>query len=125
MPGLVCTLDKSLCTVNRNMLSLYPDLWSVFYIFRILIRILIHTAIDEITGYLLNLGQTDIYNLGLTLGLNHLHLKKMRDLETFRDDVIAAWLQKEDQVTRRGVPTYIFVTLYQVTFPNECIIPQF
>ena len=37
------------------------DLWSVFYIF----CILIHTAIDdlhEITDYLLNLGQTDIYN---------------------------------------------------------------
>ena len=30
----------------------------------------------------------------------------MRDSETLRDDVIAAWLQKEDQVTRRGVPTW-------------------
>ena len=81
------------------------DLWSVFYIF----RIRIHTAIDdlnEITDYLLNLGQTDIYNLGLALGLNQPHVKKMKDSETFRDDVIAAWLQKEDQVTRRGVPIW-------------------
>ena len=70
---------------------------------------LLHTAIDdlyEITDYLLNLGQTNIYNLGLALGLNQPRVKNMRDSETFRDDVIAAWLQKEDQVTRRGVPTW-------------------
>ena len=70
----------------------------------------IHTAIDdflEVTDYLpKDLGQTDIYNLGLTLGLNQPHVKNMRDSETFRDDVIAAWLQKEDQVTRRGLPTW-------------------
>ena len=30
----------------------------------------------------------------------------MKDSETFRDDMIAAWLQKEDQVTKRGVPTW-------------------
>ena len=74
-----------------------------------LLHTYIHTAIDdvyEVTNYLLNLGQTDIYNLGLTLGLNQPRVRKMKDSETFRDDVIAAWLQKEDQVTRRGVPTW-------------------
>ena len=30
----------------------------------------------------------------------------MRDSDTFRDDVIAAWLQKEDNVTKKGVPTW-------------------
>ena len=30
----------------------------------------------------------------------------MKDSETFRDDMIAAWLQKEDQVIKRGVPTW-------------------
>ena len=30
----------------------------------------------------------------------------MASSETFRDDMIAAWLQKEDQVTKRGVPTW-------------------
>ena len=30
----------------------------------------------------------------------------MRDSETFRDDMIDAWLQKEDQVTERGKPTW-------------------
>ena len=69
-----------------------------------------HTATDDILDvkrYLLNLGHTDIHYLGLTLGLNHLHLKKMReDSDTFKEDMIAAWLQKEDQVTRRGLPTW-------------------
>jgi len=30
----------------------------------------------------------------------------MSDSNTFRDDVIAAWLQKEDCVIKRGVPTW-------------------
>ena len=30
----------------------------------------------------------------------------MRDSDTFRDDMIDAWLQKEDQVLKRGMPTW-------------------
>ena len=30
----------------------------------------------------------------------------MSDSETFIDDMIDAWLQKEDQVLKRGVPTW-------------------
>ena len=30
----------------------------------------------------------------------------MESSETFRDDMIAAWLQKVVQVTKRGVPTW-------------------
>ena len=70
----------------------------------------IHTAIGDlvqVTNYLLGLQHIDIYNLGLTLGLHQPHLKeKMKTSETFRDDVIAAWLQKEDQVLKKGVPTW-------------------
>ena len=33
-------------------------------------------------------------------------MKSMRDSDTFTDDVIYAWLQKEDQVLERGVPTW-------------------
>ena len=71
--------------------------------------VLLATAIDDhydVTNYLLYLGTTHIYNLGQTLGLNQPHVRSMRDSDTFRDDVIAAWLQREDQVTRRGVPTW-------------------
>ena len=73
---------------------------------------LIHTAIDdllEVTDYLpKDLGQKEIYNLGIALGLKQPHVKKMRDSDTFKDDVIAAWLeQKEDQITKRGIkPTW-------------------
>ena len=73
---------------------------------------LTHAAIDdllEVTDYLpKDLGQTEIYNLGITLGLKQPHVKEIRDSDTFKDDVIAAWLeQKEDQVTKRGIkPTW-------------------
>ena len=68
-----------------------------------------HTDIGDlvdVTDYLLHLGKAEIHNLGLTLGLYHPHLKSMRDSETFREDMIAAWLQKEDQVIKMGVPTW-------------------
>lgn len=70
---------------------------------------LIHAAIDdllEVTNYLLDFGKTDIHNLGLSLGLNYPHLTKMGGSETFRDDMVAAWLQKEDQVLKQGVPSW-------------------
>ena len=77
--------------------------------FRYLFCCIIYTAIHdllEVTDYLLNLKQTDIYYLGLTLGLTHPHLKNMESSNTFRENMIAAWLQKEDDVTRRGLPTW-------------------
>ena len=70
---------------------------------------LIYSAIGdliEVTNYLLDLQHDDMYNLGLTLGLYQPHLKKIETSKTFRDDVIAAWLQKEDQVLKMGIPTW-------------------
>ena len=70
---------------------------------------LLHAAIDdhlEVTDYLVDFGQTDIHNLGLALGLYHRHLKSMGDSDTFLDDMIDAWLQREDQVLKRGMPTW-------------------
>ena len=56
---------------------------------------------------MLDLEKTDIYNLGLVLGLKQPEVKKMQGSETFRDDMIAAWLeQKEDQVAKKGKPTW-------------------
>jgi len=69
----------------------------------------IHVAIGDlaqVTDYLLSLSTINIYNLGLTLGLHQPHLKDMKTSETFRDDMIAAWLQKEDQVLKKGIPTW-------------------
>ena len=55
---------------------------------------------------MLDFGKNDSYNLGLELGLNQPHVKNMRDSDTFRDDVIASWLQKEDRVVKTGEPTW-------------------
>ena len=69
----------------------------------------IHSAIGDlvdVTNYLLDLQHDDIYNLGLTLGLYYPRLNKMKTSKRFRDDVIAAWLQKEDQVQKMGIPTW-------------------
>ena len=43
-----------------------------------------------------------IYNFGLVLGLKQIKLTSLMDSTTFLDDIIAAWLQKEDQVMEKG-----------------------
>ena len=60
----------------------------------------------EITEYLIDLEKNDIYNLGLALGLSQHKVKAKKDSDTFLDDVITAWLQKEDQVIRMGEPSW-------------------
>ena len=57
----------------------------------------------EITDYLFGLNNTHVYHLGVVLGISHHRMKEIKDSETFLDDMIAAWLQKVDQV---GVPTW-------------------
>ena len=47
-----------------------------------------------------------IYDLGLVLGLTQTKVKEMMDSATFRDDVIAAWLRKEDSVKEKGEPSW-------------------
>ena len=60
----------------------------------------------DITDYLFEMGKIDVYNLGLLLGLCHHKLKTKMDSSTFLDDVIAAWLRKEDQVKKKGEPSW-------------------
>ena len=60
----------------------------------------------DIKCYLLDLEKNHIYNLGLALGLSQRKVKRMRDSETFIDDVLAAWLRREDDVQKRGVPSW-------------------
>ena len=60
----------------------------------------------EITKYLMTLNKTHIYRLALVLGLSEHRAKSMKDSETFLNDVVVAWLQKTDQVMKRGVPTW-------------------
>ena len=60
----------------------------------------------DITDYLLPLEKTHIYYLGLVLGISQHKTKAMMDSSTFLDDVIAAWLRREDQVKKKGEPSW-------------------
>ena len=60
----------------------------------------------DVTNYLDELDKTHIYNLGMVLGLGPQRLRHMSNSNTFLDDVISGWLQRLDQVDRRGVPSW-------------------
>ena len=60
----------------------------------------------SITDYLLDMDKSHIYNLGLVLGLRQTKVKTLKDSDTFLDDVITAWLRKEDQVAEKGEPSW-------------------
>ena len=53
--------------------------------------------LTDITDYLLQL-ETHLYNLGLVVGISQHKTKAMMDSSTFLNDVIAAWLRREDQL---------------------------
>ena len=60
----------------------------------------------DVTDYLQNMETTHIYNLGLVLGLIQGKVKAKMNSDTFLDDVITAWLRKEDKVTEKGEPSW-------------------
>ena len=60
----------------------------------------------EIADYLINLDKTQVYHLGIILGLSQRKVKTMEDSKTFLDDILTAWIRKEDYVERRGLPTW-------------------
>ena len=62
--------------------------------------------LEDITDYLLSMEKIHIYNLGVVLGLRQNKVKSMMDSATFLDDVIAAWLRKEDRVKKKGEPSW-------------------
>jgi len=65
----------------------------------------------DITEYLIDMEKTDVYNLGLVLGLSQHKLKANIDSKSFLDDVISAWLRKEDQVIKRGEPSWTVLVM--------------
>ena len=48
------------------------------------------------------LDEDQVYDLGLALGLAQQKVRWMRASDTFLDDVLAAWLRKEDDVDKKG-----------------------
>ena len=60
----------------------------------------------EISMYLGGMATPNILTLGTVLGLNYIKLKNNMKSETFLLDTIYSWLQKEDNVTNTGNPTW-------------------
>ena len=62
----------------------------------------------EVSYYLFPLVKENMCSLGLAMGLNYTKLRHMMDSApvTFNNDVIAAWLRREDGVQTRGVPSW-------------------
>ena len=60
----------------------------------------------EITDYLLEFNEKQIYDLGLVLGLRYATVVEIKRSATYRDDMIAAWLAKVDDVGKKGGPTW-------------------
>ena len=52
------------------------------------------------------MDKSHIYHLGLVLGLRQTKVKTLKDSDTFLDEVITAWLRKEDQVSEKGEPSW-------------------
>ena len=62
--------------------------------------------LHDITNYLHELGKSEVMKLGLYLGLAYQRIKSMMDSSNFLEDVVAAWLQKADNVQQKGIPTW-------------------
>ena len=81
--------------------------------------------LTDITDYLLPLEKTHMYNLGLVLGISQHKTKAMMDSSTFLDDVIAAWLRREDQVKKKGEPSWtVLVRALEHPRVGQCGISQ-
>ena len=81
--------------------------------------------LTDITDYLLPLEKTHIYNLGLVIGISQHKTKAMMDSSTFLDDVIAAWLRREDLVKKKGEPSWtVLVRALEHHRVGQCGISQ-
>ena len=61
-----------------------------------------------VRGYLIDLGKRQIRTLGLILGLHNRTLSSTWDSDknSYLDDVLTAWLCKQDDVEKKGVPSW-------------------
>ena len=79
----------------------------------------------DITDYLLPLEKMHVYNLGLVLGISQRKTKGMMDSSTFLDDIITAWLRREDQVNKKGEPSWtVLVRALEHPRVGQCGISQ-
>ena len=77
------------------------------FILRFLLNIIIDASdMAEISEYLGRMATPNILTLGTVLGLDYIKLKNNMDSKTFLLDTIYSWLQNEDNVTKKGKPTW-------------------
>lgn len=64
---------------------------------------------NDIYGYLHVLQKSQMVRLGQVLGLKYTRLTGMMDTHLFHEEVIAAWLRKDDYVTddEERTPTWV------------------
>ena len=60
----------------------------------------------DISSYLRRMEKVKILELGMALGLKFIDLRNKMNSETFLYDTIYSWLQKEDDVIKKGNPTW-------------------
>ena len=60
----------------------------------------------DISSYLEKMENAKVLILGGVLGLDYSKLKNNMKSDTFLLDTIHSWLQKEDNVTAKGAPTW-------------------
>ena len=62
-----------------------------------------------VRGYLIDLDKEEIHTLGLILGLHRGTLSNKYEGSSkvnYLDDVLTAWLRKQDDVEEKGVPSW-------------------
>ena len=60
----------------------------------------------DITDYIWGLDKTQLHHLGMTLGISFKRLNTMRGSDIFCDELVNAWLQKVDNVAKKGLPSW-------------------
>lgn len=61
----------------------------------------------EVCEYLHGLDKRSMFSLGLCLGLSYAKVENMLQSQTYREDIVAAWIQRQDQVLKKtGAPTW-------------------
>ena len=78
---------------------------------------LCYIDISEISGCLQKLDKTHILDLGVTLGISHSKLTEMMNSQNFKEDVVSAWLQREEQ---KGTPSCVVL----ITALTDLLVKQ-
>ena len=99
------------------IIHFFTYLWYIITIYHYYLNIIIvipyiHTLIiidhkhhSEVANYLRTLPKEEVIRLGLAFGLSY---RKLQNMQQHPDDMVDAWLRKEDDVYEKsGAPTWM------------------